>query len=332
MDYESLLRTREEDFEEALERARNSSWKHFGNAIRFYVPSFEYYKTDYYCSSTVAFPSISITGSSCSLKCKHCGSVVLNTMYPVNSPTELVRLCRDLKRKGAVGCLISGGCLPDGSVPLAEFVDAMIEIKQELRLTLVVHTGIVSKSLANQLAKAGIDAALIDVIGSDETIREIYNLQISVADYERSLEILHGAGIPTVPHVLVGLHYGQLKGELNALRIISRYEPSATIIIAFMPIRRTMMEKVEPPKPSEIGRVILTARHMMPTVPLALGCMRPKGDHRTETDVWAVKAGVNAIAFPTKEAVKLAESMRYNISFSSLCCSQIFEDLKRLKG
>lgn len=332
MDYESLLRTREEDLEEVLEKARNSSWKYFGNDIRFYVPSFVYYKTDYCCSSTVAFPSISITGSSCSLKCKHCGGVVLNTMYPVDSPRELVKLCKDLKRKGAVGCLISGGCLPDGSVPLIEFVDAMMEIKQELRLTLVVHTGVVSKSLANQLGRAGIDAALIDVIGSDETIREIYNLQVSVADYERSLEALHSANIPTVPHVLVGLHYGQLKGELNALRIISRYEPSAIIIIVFMPIRGTMMENVEPPKPSEIGRVILAARYMMPTVPLALGCMRPKGGHRIETDIWAVKAGVNAIAFPVKEAIGLAESMKYNISFSSLCCSQIFEDLKRLNG
>lgn len=43
----------------------------------------------------------------------------------------------------------------------------------------------------------------------------------------------------------------------------------------------------------------------------------------------AVKAGVNAIAFPAEQAMKLAESMSMEASFSSLCCSQIFDDLKR---
>jgi len=54
--------------------------------------------------------------------------------------------------------------------------------------------------------------------------------------------------------------------------------------------------------------------------------MRPKGEHRTRTDVLAVRAGVNGIAFPVEEAIRLAESMNLEISFSSLCCSQIFED------
>ncbi|MEJ2242792.1 MAG: hypothetical protein P8Y18_11730 [Candidatus Bathyarchaeota archaeon] len=64
----------------------------FPNAIkkiRFYAPSFVYYKTKYFCSSPKAFPSISITGSSCSLKCKHCYGKVLETMTPVQTPDAL---------------------------------------------------------------------------------------------------------------------------------------------------------------------------------------------------------------------------------------------------
>ena len=57
--------------------------------------------------------------------------------------------------------------------------------------------------------------------------------------------------------------------------------------------------------------------------------MRPKGRHRVETDMLAVKAGVNAIAFPDEKAIKLAESFGFETVFSSLCCSQVFEDLKR---
>lgn len=330
MDYEKLLNAGERELHEIFGKAQEVSHRHFDKKIRFYAPSFVSYKTQHYCSSPNAFPSISITGSSCSLKCKHCNGIVLGTMYPASSPEKLLELCKDLKIKGAVGCLISGGCLPDGSVPLGEFVGSMAEIKQKLGLTLLVHTGIVNEDLAKQLKEARVDAALIDIIGSDETIREIYNLDVTVADYEKSLEALNTAGVPTVPHVLVGLHYGKLKGELKALRLVEKHKPSAVIIIAFMPIHNTAMEKVIPPSPLTIGKIVAAARLMMPSTPLALGCMRPRGLHRAQTDVLAIKSGVNAIAFPAGEAVELAECLGYNVSFSSSCCSQMYQDLKKL--
>jgi len=296
--------------------------------IRFYAPSFIYYKSSYYCSSLAAFPSISITGSSCALRCKHCGGKVLNTMFPAPTPEKLVDICTNLKGKGALGCLISGGCLPDGSVPLHRFMAALAKIKHELGLTVVVHTGITDFSITKKLKEAGVDAALIDIIGSDETIREIYQLNVRVEDYDKSLRALHEAKVPVVPHVLVGLHYGKLKGELHALEMISRYKPSAVIIIALMPIHGTPMEYVNPPSPEDITKVLVAAKLMMPETPLVLGCMRPKGEHRIKTDRLAIKSGVHAIAFPTNEAVQLVEAMGLEIAFSSLCCSQIFEDIK----
>ncbi len=317
----------------ALERASNTaqkiSWKNFGKKIRFYAPSFIHYKTGYFCSSPTAFPSISVTGSSCSLKCKHCDGKVLNTMFPALTPTELFKLCVKLKNGGAIGCLISGGCLPDGSIPLDKFIGAIAKVKSELGLTVATHTGVIDLPTARRLKEAGVDAALIDIIGSEETIREVYQLEVSVEDFDSSLKALHISEIPLVPHVLVGLHHGKLDGELNALRMISKYSPSAVIIIAFMPIHGTPMEKVDPPKPEDIAKVLVAARLMMPQTPTVLGCMRPKGKHRIRTDTLAVKAGVNAIAFPAEGAIRLAESMGLETTFSSLCCSQIFEDIER---
>jgi uncharacterized radical SAM superfamily protein len=55
--------------------------------------------------------------------------------------------------------------------------------------------------------------------------------------------------------------------------------------------------------------------------------MRPKGAIRSETDVLALKAGVDAVAFPTEEAVKYAESKGFPISFSSYCCAQMYMDV-----
>ena len=315
---------------ELISIIKNGDFPNSIKKIRFYAPSFVYYKTKYFCSSPKAFPSISITGSSCSLKCKHCFGKVLQTMTPVQTPEDLFNLCKKIKKKGAVGCLISGGCLPDGSVPIDEFIDVIAEIKRTLDFTIITHTGIIDFSTAKRLQEAKVDAALIDIIGSNETIQEIYNLNVNVEDYDQSLKALHESGIPFVPHVLVGLHQGRLEGEFEALKLIEKYSPSAVIVIAFMPIRNTPMENVNPPKPEDIIRTLASARLLMPDIPLVLGCMRPKAEHRVETDILAVRVGANAIAFPSEEAIKLAKSMSLEISYSSLCCSQIFTDIVKV--
>ncbi len=322
---ESLWQLNEEELEEILDRDFLPSRR---KEIRFYAPSFMYYKTDYFCSSSDDFPTISVTGRSCALKCKHCGGIVLNTMHEATTPEALFKTCATLKQRGAIGCLISGGCLPNGAVPIGGFIATIAQIKKQLQLTVFVHTGIIDFETAKDLRKAGVDAALIDVLGSDETIREIYNLRTTVKDYADSLRALTEAGIPFVPHVIVGLHYGKLKGELSALQMISEYVPSALVVIAFMPIRKTDMENVSPPKPQDVARVVAASRLMFPQIPVVLGCMRARDDLRSETEILAIKAGADAIAFPTEQAVKFAESRGLKTSFSSYCCSQIYLDMR----
>jgi lipoyl synthase len=295
--------------------------------IRFYAPSFTYYKSASFCSSQKDFPTISVTGNSCALNCKHCGGKVLETMHSAETPEKLVDLCTKLKQNGAVGVLVSGGCLPDGSVPLEKFGAALAKIKKDLGLTVLVHTGIVKAETATLLKAAGIDAALIDIIGCNKTIQEIYNLQTTVQDYKESLKNLHECDINFIPHVIVGLHDGKLEGEFEALKLIAQYKPAAVVIIAFMPIRGTAMEKIKPPTPQDIVKVAAAARTMFPKTPVVLGCMRPKGKHRKETDVLALKAGVDGIAFPSEEAIKYSKNRGDEAAFSSFCCAQIYKDL-----
>jgi len=314
------------DLESGIRKARELSWANFGRRIHFYAPSFMHYRNKYFRSSRLVFPSISITGKGCSLNCKHCGGRILETMIPAETPERLVEAFRRIKARGAAGCLISGGCLPDGSVPIGRFIDAIAEAKK-MELKVVVHTGLVDLETAEKLREVGVDAVSIDIIGSDETIREIYNLDVSVREYEKALEALSRAGIPFTPHVLVGLHYGELRGEFNALRMISKHNPSALIIIVFFPIKGTLMEHVDPPSPRDVAKVIVQSRLMMPKVPIVLGCARPKGKHRVQTDILAIEAGVNGIAFPEAEAIEKAFKLGLDVSFSPLCCSQIYSDI-----
>jgi hypothetical protein len=247
-------------------------------------------------------------------------------MQPTETPARLFDVAMKLKSQGGVGCLVSGGCTPAGSVPLGKFIPVLTKIKRELGLTVIVHTGIIDYPTAVALKSAGVDAALIDIVGSDETIKQVCHLNLTAKDYEKSLKALNDAGLSFVPHVIVGLQNGKLQGEFEALKMIAPYKPSAVVIIAFMPIRGTDMENVKPPSPIDITRVIATARLMFPKTPLALGCMRPKGKLRSETDRLSLRAGVDAIAFPTEEAGRYAEEKGYETSFSPYCCSQIFVD------
>ncbi len=311
---------------ELLSLLESDAFKPRSKTIRFYAPSFTYYKTKHYCSSTKDFPTISLTGNLCALNCKHCGGKVLQTMHSATAPEKLFALCRKLKGDGAKGCLVSGGCLPDGSVPLDGFLSTLKRVKRELGLTVFVHTGIIKPKTACALKDACVDAALIDVIGSAQTVQKVYNLKVSVQDYADSLKALAEAKLNLVPHVIVGLNEGKLDGELKALQMIQQVHPSALVIIAFMPIPNTEMAKVPPPKPVDIAKVTATARLMFPDTSLILGCMRPKGKIRRETDILALKAGADAIAFPSEEAVEYAKNKGYMTAFSSYCCAQMYLD------
>ena len=315
------------ELEEVLEEARRA--KRSGR-VYFYAPSFLPSESRR-LGVRSAFPSLSVTGRWCALNCEHCAGRLLEGMEPATTPDELYEKCLKAWEAGGVGVLISGGCLPDGSVPLDRFIPVIERVKRELGLTIVVHTGLIKEETVEKLAKANIDTALLDIVGDEETARRVYHVEASLRDYEESMERLRRYGIPFAPHVLVGLHYGELRGELRALEAIARHEPSALVIIALIPLPRTPMEKLSPPPPSTVARVVAAARLMMPEVPLALGCARPKGLHRVELDRLALRAGVDAVAFPTQAGLDEASKLGLSYSIHPSCCSQVYRDLEALR-
>lgn len=322
-------RARENDLLGGLNSAREESLRHLGKRILFYAPSFIRYQNRYFTSTPTSFPAISITGGSCALRCAHCEGRLLASMLPALTPQRLYQICEGIKRRGGKGCLISGGCLPSGEVPLKPFLPAIARIKRELGLEVIVHTNIIDLETAEGLREAGVDAALINIVGSEETIHEVYGLPTrGIHDFRASLEALKGAGLPTIPHIVVGLHYGRLLGEFRAIDLISHLSPEALVIVAFNPIPETAMAEASPPTPRDIAKVLVYARMAMPETPQVLGCARPLGQHRMETDLLALQAGVNAIAFPSEEAIQRAESLGLKVDFSDRCCSLVYRDLE----
>ncbi|MCX8205494.1 MAG: radical SAM protein, partial [Candidatus Nezhaarchaeota archaeon] len=144
---------------ELLERAERLRR---GREVWLYAPGFRHYEVGGLRNSPWDYPAISITGSSCALNCEHCRGLILRHMIPATTPPRLYEACLRAYERGARGVLISGGSTPKGSVPLKPFLATLRRVKQELRLTLAVHTGLVDSEVARGLAEARVDAAMLD--------------------------------------------------------------------------------------------------------------------------------------------------------------------------
>jgi uncharacterized radical SAM superfamily protein len=176
------------------------------------------------------------------------------------------------------------------------------------------------------LADVGVDAALVDVVGSDETVSDVFHLDCGVDAFDRSITLLEDHGIPVVPHIIAGIHYGKMKGERKAVEIVSAHRPEAVVVVALMPLEGTPMEGVGVIPPLDVGRVILALRLSMPRTPTILGCARPRGRHRALTDVIAIRAGVSGIAYPSEEAYTLARGLGLKVRLSGECCALLWRD------
>lgn len=269
-----------------------------------------------------AFPSVSVTGTRCKLQCQHCAGYFLHQMKTVNTPQELITLCNNLANRQGVGCLISGGCDENGTIPLTPFLSALSEIKQSTNLFLNVHTGFLTDKEARGLSQTGIDCASVDVVGDDRTIQTVYGLtQRTTTDYIETLKALEKSNIPIAPHICVGLQNGALAGELNALELIkSTIEPKLIVIIALMPTEGTPMAASCPPQPFDVARICAMARLLFPTTEIALGCMRPRGAIRRQMEQLAIQAGITRLVQPTKATLQYLENNGYTINWQSACC------------
>ena len=296
--------------------------KSFPDEIRFHTPGLQRYATsEYDCHDARSFVSISVTGSACALSCEHCKMRVLHGMTDLaETDGSLFDLCARLKEQGASGVLISGGCDSQGRVPLLAHMEDLKRARRELGLILRVHPGLPDEKTGAGLGAVGIDGAMVDMIGSEETIRDVYHLDAKTCDYEAVLERLEIHGVPTVPHIVLGLHFGRMLGEWNALDMVTRHPPKLLVLVILMPLSGTPMALSEPPSLAEIGGFFESARRALPRTPVMLGCARPLGEMKTHIDTLAVDAGLNGIAYPADGIVAYARERGLAATFIDACC------------
>jgi len=279
--------------------------------IRFSTPTFrEYESTELEGCGKNSFPAFSITAGACGLNCDHCQKKILEPMIPATDPAMLDSSVRHLvETQQLSGFLLSGGSNRKNEIPYGRYMPVVEALKKDFpHLKIAVHSALLDERRARQMESAGVDTVMMDVIGAEQTIREVYKLDRPVEDFEATLAALCSTSMEVTPHIVIGLHYGRILGEANALDIVSRYAINALVLVVIMPFY-AKPGTFETPDTSDVGRIFLEARERIPDRQVLLGCARPPGMHKRVTDAYAIMAGLDGIAFPADGAVAVAHTI-----------------------
>jgi len=308
---------------ELIDRMESAAAQNQLAPIRFSTPTFkDYASAELRGCSKNSFPAFSITAGACALDCDHCQAKILDPMIPATNPEMLDRKARALiEQQDLQGFLLSGGSNRRNEIRYQRFYSVIEKLKRDYpHLRIAIHTALTDEAGAKAMESAGVDTAMMDVIGAEKTIRDVYHLDRPVADFEATLAALCATNMEVTPHIVVGLHYGELLGETNALEIIRRHAVTALVLVVVMPFY-ARPGTFKTPSTKDIGQIFFTARSMLPHQQVLLGCARPPGMHKRVTDAYAVMAGLDGIAFPADGAVAVAQTIGRSYHQEHACCS-----------
>ncbi len=310
-DFSKFLKLDFKELKPFLKLAQEIKFQNFGNKLKIYIPNKK-------------FPAISVTGRECALHCEHCNEKYLHNMKPILNSIDLENFLLEHAKNGGIGVLLSGGCEPDGSVPLLNFLDTIKKVKNQTDLIINTHTGLLNEETAKKLADAKVDIVSFDINVDEDIIKNIYHLDKDLKDYKRAINLLNKYQLNIVPHICIGLYYGKLHKELESLKFIkeTNIDPNLIVIIALIPPKSSRM-LFERPKPVDIAKVISVVRFLFPKTEISLGCMRPRGNIKCDIEKNAIRAGITRIEIPSKKTLLWLNKTHpdINLKFYSACCA-----------
>jgi uncharacterized radical SAM superfamily protein len=164
-----------------------------------------------------------------------------------------------------------------------------------------------------------VDVISFDVVGDQETIREVYGLDKTPADYAATYAMLRRY-VRVVPHITIGLRCGQLGHERPAMDLLTAVGFEELVFIVFIPTPETPYAACPVPEVEQVALLLAEARQRFPSSIVRLGCMRPRGAYRAQLDPLAVRAGINAIVSPAREGRAEAVCLSLDPIETRECC------------
>jgi len=316
-----LIRTPLKDLQSEAFRLRKA---HFGNELTFSIPGTVSYHDGTLPVQKDRFAAISVTGGRCDLQCTHCEGKLLESMIPALDPETLLRITKQLYLNGAHGILLSGGADRNGEVPLEKFIPPIKILKEKNpQFKVIVHTGLIQRKTAKKLREAAVDQILIDVIGDEDTIHEVYHLNKRVEDYEETLWMLKELGHRLASHIIIGHHFGEIRGEWKALEIVTRVGVDTVVLVILKNLLADEKNHLRVPRPEEISKISAIARLLNADIPIRMGCIRPAHPWKAAMERGAIDSGINTIAYPLQGTIEYAKEIGLNTKFIEMCCSLV---------
>ncbi len=261
------------------------------------------------------YPAISITGNYCMLNCKYCEKHYLEGMINASTPTQLYHVSKNLYLQGARGILLSGGFNKEGFLPIEPFLEIIKTVKNDFKMIISVHSGLVDKELASRMRESGVDIVDYQLIVDPIIIKEIQGLDKSPEDYVKSLEYLEKYGPPhIVPHIPLGLRYGSIFKEREAVEILKGHDIALVVFLVFTPTKYTSMETFKPPDEKILLEFFNYAQNLRKEI--GLGCMRPPSLKRSFDEILIENGLISRIALPSKNVIT-----KYGMKTFNACCS-----------
>ncbi|MFP4498707.1 MAG: radical SAM protein [Vulcanimicrobiota bacterium] len=268
-------------------------------------------------SLTLHYPQntlpVSVTGSNCSLNCKHCRGYYLKSMKTLKDVEIPAHIPENI-----TSFLISGGSTTQGKVPILNHLSLLQKLKQKgYRLNL--HTGLAGHKEAGRLAELA-DVVSLDFPGDEAAIKEVYGLNKKPEDYIRVFKYL-SEFTRVAPHLTLGLNRGKICGEFSALEALASLNAEKIIFLVIIPTPHTPFYNIKPPSLKKIEKVLDFARQILPMAKFGLGCMHPRGRYKKELEKIALKFNFTSIVNPSRELVDLFNNENIKYKIDRECCS-----------
>ncbi|CAO0820868.1 hypothetical protein DFAR_1990007 [Desulfarculales bacterium] len=210
------------------------------------------------------YPAVSITGSECGRQCQHCAGRRLAPMRPATTPHELLALGCELAASGQAGLLLSGGGDQSWRLPWRKLLPAIAELSVSTDLILTVHVGRIDAALARDLKQAGVRRRLSMWWTTGTRLGRSCVWPRAWQVRTKPWRPCTAAGLEVVPHIILGLHGGRLRGELQALEIVAGLDPKRVVRVVFMPLKRTSLAGATPLPLEDAARFIAQVRLRLP--------------------------------------------------------------------
>lgn len=317
----------------------------FKKEIIFAVPGSKIFISDYYKNTPGSFLNISITGSDCKLNCSHCKTQLLKEMHFVADPESFEYfISAKMKTCELKGILISGGFDRNGKLPLKKYLNSIKKVKNAYpKLKIYAHVGFVDQDEAKAIKNSRIDCVMTNIIASRNAINSVYNLANSTPeDYYDTLKNLKKYKNRTAPHILIGLDFGKIKSEYEAVKQVAKIGADSLVFIAVKKLNKRIdfvnnnnynhnpiNDKTDESlnniisNENEVISLVSFARNLLPNIPITFGCAKPMTKKRGQLEIDLLNIGIDVIAFPSNETINYAISNIIPFRFEETCCAYI---------